>query len=169
MTAVSSLETFAIVLRRQPRRLIRLLICQIFVLNLLTAAIVDAHAAGGSQFESMLLNARCGDSVALANADRKVDAKPARVPVDQGPAGQSPGKSHSCPLCATACPLGGCAPVDAGALSTPTAARMPRDFPGIGRFLHLVSVKPARLLSDAAAQAPPTPAGSRVHMVSELS
>ncbi len=152
--------------------------CKIFVLNLLVAAIVEAHAAGSSQFEAMLLSARCGDAVGLASADRKADASPATAladlrsnqsPANQSPANQYPGGSHSCPLCATACPLGGCAPVDAGSLDVSMAAPLPRDFPGIGSFLHLVSAKPARLLSDAAAQAPPASTGSFFPKISEQS
>lgn len=150
---------------RQPRRLLRLLVCQIFMLNLLAAAVIDADAAAASPFEAMLQGARCGEAAAPAGATWKADAAPDQDARDQAPAGRRPDGSHSCPLCATACPMGGCAPVDAGPAPL-AAAPAPGDFPGIGSFLHLVSVKRARLLSDAAAQAPPAAPGSRVHVIS---
>lgn len=139
------------------------------MLNLLATAIVDAHAAGADPFMAMLQSARCGEAGSPAADDRAAAAAPAQVTRDQAPAGQRPGSSHSCPLCATACPMGGCAPVGGGPSPLAAAAPMPRDFPGIGSFLDLVSAKPARLLSDAPAQAPPAPVGSHVHAVSEQS
>ncbi len=126
---------------------------------------MDAQAAATGPLEAMLQSARCGEAIAVAGADRKVDAAPGQTSRDRAPE-RSPGSSHACPLCATACLLGGCAPVDGGASPFAAVARMPRGFPGIGDFLHLVSVKPARLLSDAAAQAPPAPSGSHVHAIS---
>ncbi len=150
--------------RCRLRRLLGLLICQVFAMNLVAAALLDAPAAAAASFDAMLRSARCGEAIPAADATGKLGAI-----TDQAPRDRAPGDRHSCPLCATACPMGGCAPVGGGPSPLAAAAPMPRDFPGIGSFLDLVSAKPARLLSDAPAQAPPAPVGSHVHAVSEQS
>ncbi|HNB25858.1 MAG TPA: hypothetical protein PLR41_02795 [Alphaproteobacteria bacterium] len=155
--------------RGRRRRWLSLLLCQVFVLNLFAALAVDTRQAAANSFESILQSARCGEAFATAGAaqadSRQVAAAQGATRDSEMPRDQMPARGHSCPHCAATCTMGGGSTLGllpAGA----SVAPVPGGPAGSSHVLHLVSVKPARLLSDAAAQGPPARRGSHAQSIS---
>lgn len=133
-------------------RALCLLLSLLFGLNIATTALLAGHAAAAMAFDAALQNARCSDPGAATD--------------DSGGSKRS-GDCPSCPFCAIACPM--CVGMALSALpeGAATAFALPSAPLRAGEMQRQVRHVPGRYLSDAASQAPPTPAGNHAQRFPE--